>query len=348
MQQRILFINHPEGDYGGAFLYNGLCQTLGAENVYDCPIKKSYHGQTHRYSIPAIENGCTCPFAWMPIGHTCAWESADLTKDETIAEAEELLRHHFFSLVIVESLRQTSIETLRKLLPAIKNSGIKIVIHDGEDYWNIDSTLIAEFYPAAYLKRERPKGSAEVSKENGVLFMAFPFSAPIPFSPTALVKEDIQYDVALMFGDTFKLRRDLVNEFRNSFDGKMYTAISSDSEHTQGLQQWEDYLRVMATAHMGVSARGFGRDTCRYWEVPLVTAMLCDDVDLCIPFPFINGETCFMYDSPKDAVDVVRKYAGTELCEMVYHSGLEHLRKHHTNKARVEYLFNVLKNEEIL
>ena len=88
---RVLVINHPESDYGAAMLWNGLCEVLGPENVYDYPAKLSYHGQVHEgYILPDGKRGLTAPLHWVP-----AWPSAWGDKDPLEAAPRLLGEGHF-------------------------------------------------------------------------------------------------------------------------------------------------------------------------------------------------------------------------------------------------------------
>ena len=104
-----------------------------------------------------------------------------------------------------------------------------------------------------------------------------------------------------------------------------------------------DYLTRMASSKIAVSVRGFGWDTCRYWEAPFCSVMLCDELEIKIPNDFEHEKTCLRYTDANSCADQVKQYLKKpELLAEIRAAGLEHAKKYHTNKRRVEYMFDRL------
>lgn len=348
---RILYIAHPEADYGGGFIYNGLCDVVGAQNIFDLPIKWSYHGQVHHYATKNIAAGCTAPFPWMR-NHACAWdeECQQRGTDSLVLMASTMLAQGFFDFVIVEAARTTAMETFSKLQRAIESARVPVVVHDGEDYREMQIDTLRFIKPTVVLKRERQKCAPLVAHVEGTLLVAFPFSSPLLAAPSMDIPTvngyaGRQYDVAMLFGPTDPMRTELVNAFTATPVGNSYCAIGDRPNAPHVLTAWAHYLGVMSNARLAVSARGYGVDTCRYWEAPFCAAMLCDDVDLAIPNPFTHNETCFMFSSAAQAVTVAQD-ALSDAAHVadVFLAGQRHLLQYHTNEARVRYFLDLLWN----
>lgn len=338
----VLFLNHSESDYGGAFLYNGLCNVFGARKVYDYPLKKSYHGETHHYSLPNITNGCTAPLPWMP-AHPVAWGS-DCSLDTACIRTQ--ISKHFFSLVVLESCRYTVKQTYAQFADAIRESGTPVVLHDGEDYREVDEAFIADVKPTLFLKREVLAAAPLLDMRGEHRRLAYPFSCP-KVAPL-VSKEEFQqrtYKAAMLFGNTAQIRKDLVNAFRScDYADDVYCAMNSDGEAKQTLLGWDAYNQMLTDSMIGVSARGFGWDTCRYWEIPTAAVLLTQPLNLRIPDPYVHEKTCFEFVSPQHAVQIVQsltRYTPEHLYE-VYCAGHAHTVAHHTNTARVGYMLSLL------
>ena len=113
-----------------------------------------------------------------------------------------------------------------------------------------------------------------------------------------------------------------------------------------------NYNFVMAKSRMGVTMRGSGRDTTRYWEIPFYkTAMISDGTMGCIhPYPFEHGKTAFFYRSVDELVEIVESHLTeegppAEEIHRVALAGMEHLERYHSTAARAVFFLDVLKKE---
>ena len=53
---------------------------------------------------------------------------------------------------------------------------------------------------------------------------------------------------------------------------------------------WADYMRLLSRSRIGVSVRGLGYDTYRYWEIPYAgTLLLAETPQTVIPDNFVDG-----------------------------------------------------------
>ena len=94
--------------------------------------------------------------------------------------------------------------------------------------------------------------------------------------------------------------------------------------------------------------RGSGRDTTRYWEIPLYqTALVSDGTIGCIhPYPFEDRKTAFFYRSTGELIDILGRNMKNdrEMLE-VAEAGQKHLEKYHSTAARAVFFLDILNKE---
>ena len=345
----VLFLNHPESDYGGAMLFTGLCEALGAEHVYDFPLKLSYHGTTHTYTLPSGDPGVTCPLPW----------SGTFPREHVIDNVErinDLLTSKFFDFVVLESLRVDAVHAFDFFSGMIRSSNTPVVIADGEDSPHIPWRELRRIQPKIFLKRELInngelyKPSAD-STECGIRIVGFPFSAPSSAIDQIEREEGEPWRVVFSAGNTYKLRQEVASAILKRYgNDHVFVALSPDNENrlsgfeNPGLLPWEKYIARLKNALVGVCVRGFGWDTVRFWETAYTTTLVADKTPLMYANPYVSGETAFIYDcSPEDCIRKIDEaLSNLEASNRIGSAGIEHTRTHHTNKARAEMLLNMI------
>ncbi|NBW15990.1 MAG: hypothetical protein EBR82_49200 [Caulobacteraceae bacterium] len=326
---KILFLNHPESDFGEAFLWNGLIQEAGAENVYDWPVKESYHGTVHHYVRPWCNEptGTTAPLGWMP-------GTPAHTEDEQ--SLREKLREGFFDLVVLGSARPVAIQTFLGLQDSIRAASVPVILHDGEDYASLNTEAWRLVRPNYYLKREWLKSNPFTVKESGTTVFPFPFSAPDCLCVDLPTQFD--YTVAALLGGSWDARKDLCDALIDVSGA--YVAHGSYPNHEtgkHGLKGFDEYIGILRRSRFGVSMRGWGCDTCRYWEVAVSTGLIADELDIHIPNPFHNDTTYLAYSDIESARDMASFVAAGHYQD-TRTAGIAHARQFHTNSARVKWL----------
>jgi hypothetical protein len=338
---KVLFLTHPESDYGAAFALNGFCRAIGHENVYDYPVKPTYHGKDDNgYPRPWCDDGpgTTGRFPWMADGY----EEKPLDHEAVSG----LLRDGYFDIVVLESWRWTVQRTWDALKDDIRASGAKIILHDGEDYHSFNGDALETVRPDYYLKRELLK-NYDFGNQSGPIVLPFPFSAPDQIiewadrQPPAVIERDI----ACLLGLSWQPRQELADELRRGMDAGEYTGYiatnaDSDRNNPQHLLGFWEYLELLRTSRFGVSMRGHGFDSCRYWECAVLTGLLADKLDIQIPHPFTWEECTYVsYDDIAKARAKARFIAeNPHIADELRHFGILHARKYHTNSARVKLL----------
>ena len=113
-----------------------------------------------------------------------------------------------------------------------------------------------------------------------------------------------------------------------------------------------NYNFVLAKSRMGVTMRGSGRDTTRYWEIPFYkTTMIADGTMGCIhPYPFEHGKTALFYRSVDELVKIVEDRLDEDgplaaETHRIALAGMEHLERYHSTAARAVFFLDVLKKE---
>lgn len=339
---RVLVLSHPESDYGGAFLFNGFCRVLGPENVFDYPVNPAYHGRDNKnYIRPWHHNepGTTDRLKWFQEGYP--------EKPLDREAVSGLLRDGFFDLVVLESWRWTVQQSWRELESAIRASGAKVILHDGEDFASFALDALETVKPDYYLKRELLKGVDTSGLPCKVL--PFPFSAPdqIVEWADAQPPATIERDIACLLGISWEPRRTLALELRAGIEAGEFTGyVATSDPPTESLQTlkehpllpfWE-YLEVLRTSRFGVSMRGWGIDTVRHWEIAVLTGLLADELDIQIPYRFTDNGNYLSYGRIVSCRQNATAIAKNNGVEGVREMGILHARTFHTNSARVKWL----------
>lgn len=313
---KVLFLNHPEADYGEYFLYNGLCDILGAENVWDFPYKKSYHGEVHVYDRPWAggASGCTAPFEFA---------NARQSNVRTEQDVLDALRSDSFDLIVVGSPRYEAARNLRRLHPEMRTP--RIVLHDGEDYGDVDYFgLTKECQIRLVLKRELAPGAFG---PRGVEVRPFPFSCPIHGDQDQVAKE---VDVLCAVGDS--------NPVRGA--AKAVVASLPSSKVLCGHWGWSRYIELIAQSKIAVAPHGHGQDTVRRWEIPAFdTLLVCERLILVEKNPLRDGEHCVYYSGADDLRDKLTWWLQHDAeRERIAQAGQAFVHEHHTNAARARQM----------
>lgn len=327
---KVLFLTHPEADFGEYFLWNGLCEVLGDENVVDVPFKRSYHGEVHNYSgYPTGyvlgsndstwglagngSRGCTAPFEYA--------RSRPGTEHSREAVLD-LLRSNQFDLVVCGSQRYEALRHLEMLRPEMKHD--RLVIHDADDFADVDFYGAAKRFGARlYLKRELLNEWA--SRPWSFALKPFPFSSCATVSTNC----DKTLDVLCAVGATNPVRA-IAKEIVSSLNARVEV----------GYWGWSRYLELIALSKIAVAPRGFGQDTARRWEIPQFdTLLMCEKLDLIEDRPLRHGEHCVYYSGADDLRDKLKHWViNDEERQRVARAGQAFVHENHTNAARARRL----------
>ncbi len=365
---KILWINHPEADYGASMLYDGVSKLLGAEDIYDYPVKWSYHGEHHCYRLSNIPEGNTGPIPWQtatPVHPDVDGGPPPNGQYDNVfrhaayeARVVELLKEGAFDLIFMESLRDVAMEAIGRL------AGVAplppIVVHDGEDFPQVRYERIAQLpsKPVLHLKREMMQEvfpSGQYRDNSGLLIACCPFSAPVGKIEQAWnreggtpTKEFLDLDVCFLAGATWPIRQNVADSLRRMPDSlRKLVQIHPDSDRNfanKSMPTWEQYVTYLKHSKVGVSVRGFGWDTVRFWETAASTLLVTDEtpVRMYMPNEYRNGETCIMFKTPEQCVDAVKDcLQNPERTQTLREACMKHTRTYHSTVARAKYALDL-------
>ena len=348
---RVLFLTDSVPNYGGAFLYDGLCAAIGAANVIDFPIKKTYHGQqdTGMWGNMPQTYG---PFPWFTTQPIPDQLIGAFTLEEQSEVVERMLLNGDIDVVLLESLRTNAYIAFRRLQSVINAAGVRVVLYDGEDTYGFTSDVMQFIREvpsvSLVLKREYPTDSSRIPNCMHGIAVPFPFSFPqdvLQEKPTLL---DIEYDVSMLHGVTHPERACaamlLFQAGREGTLKNQYICSVPDTHvENKAWCNWHEYMRIMRCSWLSVSVRGAGYDTCRHWEVPACTALARTDLKIVIPNDFVDEVSYVRIRNVDDTVDVVQcALQDKQTLWQIYHNGVAHLCAHHTNQRRAEQLLSML------
>jgi hypothetical protein len=376
--KRVLFLAHPESDYGGSYLYSGLCRVLGAENVTVFPEKLSYHGETHLYPRPWHNNeeGQTAPLPFLAepfLTVEQARENAAHTNTDTIEGLRAGLLTGFFDAVILESWRPQIQQVFIALQDAITVSGVPVVLHDGEDYSEFNHQALQATLPTLYLKREMPREGRDAHNliwrdaegnftGHETFVVPFPFSVPDNVVAFGEQKREeakranggkLPFSVSFLCGRSHGYRDEVRDALLSGLPLEIQASaiIATNDPPERSLHEmtvhpllpfWQ-YIETMALSTCAVSVRGHGWDTCRFWEAGAVTGLIADVPGIHLPNQPRQLEHCMYFKDPKQAVARIEIALSTQPeWDELTERGRAHMKQYHTNSARARYLLDML------
>lgn len=290
-----------------------MCDLLGEENVWDFPHKRSYHyNEIHHYNRPWVGGapGMTAPFEFAKLR---------TVPEHSEQEILDTLRSDGFDFVIVGSSRWEPMKNVRAMRGEIRTP--KIVLHDGEDFADIDFYGLARSCNIRlYLKRELLQGCGHPS---GFVVKSFPMSCSL--MPKKIPKE---IDLLCAVGET--------HASRNA--AKDVVATIPETRAIYGYWPWTKYIELTSQSRIAVAPRGHGQDTLRRWEIPAFdTLLFCERLNLHEENPLRDGEHCVYYDNSADLKNkLVHWLSHEEDRQRVAEAGQAFVQQHHTTRARAQ------------
>jgi hypothetical protein len=257
-----------------------------------------------------------------------------------------------FDATVVEAPRYGALLAYNTLESLIRRKPMPVVLHDGEDGDHLDRGAIQNVRPDILLKRELLSAFGHCPRNyGGVLVEPFPFSFPFDREESNLLVKDAHgqertVDVTFMAGRTHDFRQEVADALHNATDLTACVGIQPDmsrSAQNTNLLPWYEYLALLGRSKLGVSTRGFGYDTCRYWEVPAYTVLLAQRLPTQIPNPFVHETDCIEFSTPSECAELARIWRSRmdDLARM-YTAGSAKLFQYHTNRARAQRVLTLI------
>lgn len=167
--------------------------------------------------------------------------------------------------------------------------------------------------------------------------LPFPLTIATKTRRNKAFKKERKYDLNFMMSldNNIGERHDAYRFIKEDImpkNGKVYLS-------TGGLKRG-GYEKIASDSKFGVSVRGQGFDTFRYWELPFYgTALLSRRIPLVLPHNFVDGESAIFFGSLEEMKSKFERYAvKTDEWKEIARNGQTLFFKHHTPRKRVEEL----------
>jgi hypothetical protein len=291
---RIAFLANPVHDYLQDVVYHGLVGLLGSDRVVDFPPLERYHAPP-----PA---DAAYPHLWFDFPQP----ERERTLRAEIREADA---------IVIGSLR-SGVRTFVDEVLALR-SRPPIAFLDGEDdifvlgvhrhverYFKREIVLPgAASRPGEVLRRahrllRRGRENRDTladpvrvarSGDRRLIPLPFAWAGPLP------ERRPIEHDVAFLARPTSYVRVVIRNALERLAAEGVRVRLLAEGESLS----WREYIDILRRSRIGVSVRGGGFDTYRYWEVPAAGALLLSErPQIVIPDNFVDGVEA-VFDRPR-------------------------------------------------
>jgi hypothetical protein len=303
---RLLYLCHPESDFGSDVLHDGLRRVLGQENVVAYPWKPVLHGQEVEKAT-----GYPCTFNWA---------DDPVPLEEIVRQAEA---GAFDAILYSDTLGMLPRKETRQLLDAAAGTPLFVL-----DMWDECGDMLAHICArddlgevAGYFKREMLRGHPYPEQT-----WPLPFSFPedrIPATVSWADRDGIFWAGKLMGG----ARRLQVAWLEK----QLPLSVKPGTPYTP-----EAYAERLQEHLLGLSLPGNGFDTVRYWELPAHgTLLLAERPPLAIPHDFVGDKHAVFCDTVselKDKAEYYLSHPGEAIA--IAQAGHAHLLEYHTGSAR--------------
>lgn len=117
------------------------------------------------------------------------------------------------------------------------------------------------------------------------------------------------------------------------------------SRSHQNMVSNAEYAKFLLGSKAGLSVRGVGFDTIRYWELPAYgTALLSQKIPLVIPDNFVDGDSALYFDTNEELRQRIQKYvAKSDEWREIARNGHRQFLKYHTPEKRAELILGLIR-----
>jgi len=359
---KVLYLTPHEYDYLPDQLYTGLCKVLGFDSVIDYPWKPEYHDSSHKN--PSI-----------PQNHARSYEYEEVCT---------LLEQQAIDLIVLTAQRRGTVEALQSFCGKLPLPPIAIV--DSSDSADMAKDLFRRFKAGVYIKREyygkdqaglrsSLKRWQQFGSDHELFQRTYPLQMCAILETIPPVKHDLE-DIDISFnGHVSHRKRIRAVQLLNAspdirFEGGLYgdsktrkSKMSSrvsgsllaklqgdpyvDEAAWQSKLGFEEHYQLLGRSKMGLSIRGSGFDTVRYWEiVASKTLLISERPSISIPNNFEHEKhAIFCRPDLSDLVDLVKRYVRDDSeRNRIADAGYAHLLKYHTCEQRALQFLEICKN----
>ena len=182
-----------------------------------------------------------------------------------------------------------------------------------------------------------PIGIAETKKFKNLK----PFPVTSNFYEHRIKKRQVKYDISFIGHNN--------NPERNrylKFIEKMNKKRVIHGYLSNRILEKKRYIKKIEESKLGLSLRGVGCSTWRYWEIPsLGTALISQKLPIYIPDDFIDGQSALYFNNYDELMYKIKKYAiDSNEWKEIGKNGYKHFVKYHNPKIRVkQHILNIIK-----
>ncbi len=301
---RLLIIGHTNADVGADALYDGLCRTLGAEQVVEYPWKAHYHG------APTAEH----------IHHPCA--SNHPGRPYTVEElVHELQAGRFDIILYADPLELTATEEVERLMSANPDTPVFLLDTQDQGFNAFDAMRrrIRRETTAGAFKRELLIGHNYGPQVWPLNLSCMDGAIPETLPPKRT--RDLFWAGHRHLG----LRRLYLDSIEQHFERRFPLHVSP-----------VEYRKMLGESLLGLDFFGLGFDTVRYYELPAHGCMLlAERRPIHIPNNFRDGREAVFFDDLPELIEKLHYYlAHKREAAEIARAGHTHLQLHHTSSAR--------------
>lgn len=356
---KILYLTPRKIDYLPDQLYTGLCKVLGTESMIDFPWKPEYHDPSYRID-------------YLPQNPGRRYE---------LEELRAMLDRHEIDLMVLTAQRRGTLEAFEALAQHSKLPPLAFV--DSSDDPEMKPDLFRRVGGGVYFKREYSlPGSAgframyvkwrQFRLDRDLSSRTYPLQMSVILETIPPLDGDTE-DVDISFNGYVSHRKRIraVKLLENAsdirFEGGLYSDATTrqsklalgplsvlraklqgdpyvgetDCNHRLG---YVDHFRLLRRSKIGLSIRGAGFDTVRYWEIVASRILLISEKPFIhIPNNFEHGkQAIFCRSDLSDLLDLVRIYLRDNAArKAMAEAGYQHLLKHHTCDQRARQFLDI-------
>jgi hypothetical protein len=332
---RILYLANPEPDYLQDAVYHGLTRLLGPENVVEHPVNERYHRPA-----PA---GSVHPMLYFDLSSPPRGELEDVVAG--------------VDAIVIASLRDGVIDDVRRVLALGRRPPTAFV--DGDDhpyvrgvFDEVDVYFKAEVLSAGFYLQLRMPVRRRLHALRGTEFWRDPLRrqirvatvrsrgvVPLPFGLIDVGIEpapEKEFDVAFI-SRPYNPERIAVAAAADSLRRSGFRVFLGTEEPVS----WQEYIEVLRRTRIGLNARGLGRNTYRYWEIPSAGAVLASQPPgIVIPDDLVHGREALLV-SVDELETVTRAWLERDTAELA-EAGRQKVLSSHTSVNRAERVLDHL------
>ena len=332
---RILFLANPVHDYLQDAVYHGLVSLLGVESVIEYPPLDRYHSPPPHDAL--------YPHVWFDFP-----EPPRAALPELVGWADA---------VVLGSLRpgvRSAVDEVLKM-----SSRPPVALLDGEDDPFVLGVVsrIDVYFKREILASSTAGAPREILRRVHRLARK-PFETRDPLrSPVRVARasdrrltplplawigqlpepQPAEFDVAFLSGPTSPVREVVRRQLEQLRAEGLHIRLLEEGERLG----WHDYIRVLARSRIGVSVRGGGYDTYRYWEIPSAgSLLLAEPTRILIPENFEDDREAIFVDAAQMAARIRELLHGD--VEAIAAAGRRRLEDAHTSLNRARTVLGVL------